>query len=161
MKRDTGDVTLSAFRRVAAPLLVQLACAHSGPAAPESPAPPSTEVTFQLEGGIAGRIQRLEVGPEGELTLWNRDVATGTGQLDAPTLDRLHSLVDSAAFRALLPRYVPENTCCDRYSYTVRVRRADGEQAVSTLDGAAWPPPLGEAIQLLNEARNQCQAPLR
>jgi len=50
-------------------------------------------VTFLVEGGIAGRIQRLEVGPEGALALYNRDVPAGTGQMDASSLDELHLVV--------------------------------------------------------------------
>jgi len=141
-------------------VVLQLGCAPSGPAAPEPPAS-AISVTLRVEGGFAGRLQRLEVGPDGSLTLFNRDVVTGTGQLEAETLQRLHSIVDSPAFRALAPRYMPENTCCDRFSYLVRVERGDGEQSVSTLDGAAWPPALGEALALLNEARRHVTSPLQ
>jgi len=118
-------------------------------------------VTFEVSGGFAGRMQRLEVGGGGQLTLWNRNVEAGTGQMDAGALERLRSIVDSQAFRALAPRYIPKNTCCDRFSYLVRVARPDGEQSVSTLDGAEWPAPLGEAIALLNEARQHVTSPLQ
>jgi len=139
-------------------LLLPVACAHSAPAGPE-PVATSVAVTFLVEGGLAGLMQRLEVAPDGALALFDRDRPAGTGQLDAETLERLHALVQSEAFRGLDRRYVPEDTCCDRFSYTVRVERADGEQAVSTLDGAAWPPPLGEAIEILREARRAIDQP--
>jgi len=139
-------------------LVLPVACAHSALGGPE-PVATSVAVTFLVEGGIAGRMQRLEVAPDGSLALFNRDRPAGTGQLDAETLERLHALVQSEAFRGLDRRYVPEDTCCDRFSYTVRVERADGEQAVSTLDGAAWPPPLGEAIEILREARRAIDQP--
>jgi hypothetical protein len=145
---------------MAALLMLQWGCAHAAAAAPEPSSAPAA-VTFHVEGGIAGRIQRLEVEPDGALTLFDRDVEAGTGKLDEASLERLHAIVDSAAFRALLPRYTPRNTCCDRYSYTVRVRRPEGEQSVSTIDGAVWPAPLGEAIQLLNQAKRRVQAPSR
>jgi hypothetical protein len=143
----------SPFARALLPaLLAPVACAHSAPAGP-GPVAASVAVTFVVEGGIAGSSERLEVAPDGSLALFDHDRRVGTGQLAPQVLERLQGLVQSGAFRDLEPRYVPENPCCDRFSYTVRVVRTGGEQSVSTIEGADWPAPLGEAIQILSQAR--------
>jgi hypothetical protein len=137
-----------------AALVLDLAGAVGGRAAPVPPSPPAV-VHFTVEGGIAGRQERLDVADDGSLRLFVRDVEAGQGRLAPAALARLQALLDSPAFRDLGRRYLPANTCCDRFEYTVRVERAEGEQTVTTIDGVKWPAPLADAIGLLQEARRQ------
>jgi hypothetical protein len=139
-----------------ATFVLHAACAAGGVATPGPPSPPAA-VQYSVEGGIAGRQERLEVASDGSLRLFVRDVERGQGQLAPATLERLQAIVNGPAFRELGARYLPANTCCDRFQYTVRVERADGVQAVTTMDGARWPAPLAEAIGLLQEARRQVE----
>jgi hypothetical protein len=134
--------------------VLHAACAAGGLATPAPPSP-SAAVHFTVAGGIAGRQERLEVAPDGSLRLFVRDVERGQGRLTLSALERLQAIVNGPAFRELGAHYLPANTCCDRFEYTVRVERADGEQAVTTMDGVRWPAPLAEAISLLEEARGQ------
>jgi hypothetical protein len=113
------------------------------------------EVSFVVEGGIAGIQERLEVSRDGALSLLRDGRPAGEGRLEAESLRRLHDLVACPAFRALAPRYLPANPCCDRFTYTVSVARPEGTQSVTTMDGVTWPRPLAEAIALLQRAKAQ------
>jgi len=135
---------------------LQVGCSHA--ATPEPVSPPAA-VTYIVEGGFAGLQERLEVGTTGSLTLFRDDVEVGAGQLDAETLGLLHATVDSPSFRSLDPSYLPKDTCCDRFTYTVSVDRREDVQTVTTLDGADWPPPLAETLELLQRARQQVTGP--
>jgi hypothetical protein len=139
-----------------ATFVLHAACAAGGVATPAPPSPPAA-VHFSVAGGIAGLQERLEVAPDGSLRLFVHDVERGQGHLAPAALERLQAIVNGPAFRELDARYLPANTCCDRFEYTVGVERADGEQVVTTMDGVRWPAPLADAIGLLQEARGQVE----
>jgi hypothetical protein len=149
-------MTRTCLSTAIAAFVLHAACAAGGVATPGPPPPPAA-VHFTVEGGIAGRQERLDVAPDGSLRLVVRGVERGQGRLAPADLERLHAIVNGPAFRELGARYLPANTCCDRFEYTVRVERAEGEQAVTTMDGVRWPAPLAEAIGLLQEARGQVE----
>jgi hypothetical protein len=99
--------------------------------------PADAVLQFQREGGITGASEvwtvyadgRVE-GPEG-----------AAAQLDPQDLDELLAEIDSAGFFAMEPDYMPLDTCCDRITYQLTVRRSDGQQmTVRTLDAAEETP---------------------
>jgi hypothetical protein len=141
-------------------LLLLAACSSGGVAAPDTlPAGPAVAVSLVVEGGIAGSQERLEVAKDGKLSLSRNGRRAGEGRLERAALDQLHGLVASPAFRILAPKYLPRDTCCDRFQYTVAVARPDRTQTVTTIDDVTWPRALSEVIALLQRARAQLAGP--
>jgi hypothetical protein len=156
-----GDVVMTTRAlHAGTALLLLAACSPGGDAAPDTvPSGPAVDVSFAVEGGIAGIQERLEVAKDGTLALFRNGQPAGQGRLESELLDRLHGLVATPAFRGLAPQYLPKDTCCDRFQYTVRVRRSDGAQAVTTIDDVTWPRALADVIALLQRARAQLAGP--
>lgn len=99
-------------------------------AAPAQAAPVAQSVSVQRTGGIGNSQASFQV--------------SGGGSKHAAEVLRLAS---SPAFRALRPRYVPRNTCCDRYLYRVEVRYRNGQvKDVTALQGAPAPKVLWTVI---------------
>ncbi|MCP2260114.1 hypothetical protein LX15_003825 [Streptoalloteichus tenebrarius] len=95
-------------------------------------------VTLTTTGGFAGVHETVTV----------------TDQTAYPKKDQLFALVTRADFRALKDRYLPANTCCDRFFYTLEVTYADGQyKKVETMDDANAPKVLFDVIQLLRSTR--------
>jgi hypothetical protein len=92
-------------------------------AAPATAAPAAEAVSMQRTGGHGDHL--------------SVQLAGGGGK----AIDEIFRLASSPAFRALRPRYVPKNTCCDRYLYRVEVRYRNGAvKKVEALDGAPGAP---------------------
>jgi hypothetical protein len=132
-------------------LVVLAACSSGGEATTPSGVP--VDVSFVVEGGIAGVQERLEVAKDGALALFRNGRPAGEGRLEAADLARLQGLVASPGFRGLNRSYLPANTCCDRFQYTVSVVRPEGTQSVTTLDDMSGPRPLADVIALLQRAK--------
>jgi hypothetical protein len=102
-------------------------------------------VTFHREGGIEGVDQTLVVDEHGQLSGGSTDAA-----LAPKDLDRLRELVRSSAFRDLEKSYVPDDSCCDLFTYTVAAEVGDRTYTSATADGVKdTPDVLNELIQLL------------
>ena len=90
----------------------------------KKPAGPADVVVVVRTGGIAGGMSVF--------TLVGAD-----NQHNAQTL----RLASSPEFRALRPKYVPENTCCDRYTYKVEVGYRNGvKKKITVLQGTPGTP---------------------
>ncbi|MFC7531140.1 hypothetical protein [Actinoplanes sp. GCM10030250] len=101
------------------------------PASAASFAPAAESVSVVRTGGFAGSQASFQV--------------SGSGTKQSAEVLRLAS---GPAFRALRPRYVPKNTCCDRYLYRVEVRYRNGRvKDVTALQGAPAPRVLWDVIK--------------
>jgi len=102
--------------------------------APEPPAAAATPIlattiVLEREGGFAGTRDSFAV-----------DGATAGGQ-------RPRRMASSPAFRRLRSSYLPDNPCCDRYSYRLTVTyRGDYRKRVATVQGTAAPRILWDVI---------------
>lgn len=116
----TGITTLAAVCALAA----------LTPAAPASAATsPATTIVLERTGGFAGTRASFVV-----------DRSTVGGR--RPLL-----LAGSTAFRRLNSTYLPENPCCDRYSYRITVTyRVGHRKRISTVQGATAPRILWDVI---------------
>lgn len=137
-----------------------LACGGSPPAeraADSAPPPAAAELSdsvpllvLEQEGGIAGATSELTIFRTGEATL-AQDPAPGgipvrRWTLAQPDYDAIAGLLQSAAFRELDDEYLPENTCCDRITYTFRVPTTGGERTIRTMDAAQQPEALADLL---------------
>ena len=138
-----------------------LACGGPPPAdrAADSAPPPAAAqlpdsvplLVLEQEGGIAGATSELTIFRTGEATL-AQDPAPGgipvrRWTLPQPDHDAITALLESAAFRELDDEYLPENTCCDRITYTLRMPTADGERTIRTMDAAQQPEVLADLLE--------------
>ncbi len=97
-------------------------------------------MTFERMGGKAGvhQIKRFVAGAPQAGTRPQQQRAV-LAAASAPALKTLH-----------LPR-MPQSLCCDRYTYTVWIKWADGTSRVyRTADGLQQPPPLRHLIAVLS-----------
>lgn len=93
---------------------------------PKKPAGPAQSVSVVRTGGIAGG------------TSINTLVSTGGGKGHNAQVIRLAS---SPEFRTLKSRYVPKNTCCDRFEYKVEVGYRNGvKKTITVLQGTPGTP---------------------
>jgi hypothetical protein len=141
--------------RVLAPLAI--ASLTTGFGCTSSPSDvPRLEVSLDQIGGFAGFHFRFEVWSDGRLVLVGPSTTEKEGRATDTQMRRLRDIVGSPEFRALAASYLPDQTCCDRYFYTVGVMREDRLQTVTTMDyEVEWPEPLGKALALLFEMRQQ------
>jgi hypothetical protein len=135
-------------------LAVVTGCGSSGGSSGAS-APPSTatsrspstspsqvravSVTYTRAGGKTGRTQIVQIAPGAPVKGYDkaqvRDVLAAASR---PELRTLH-----------LP-LMPQDLCCDRYVYTVRIGWSDGSAKVfRTADGLRQPPALRRLLAAL------------
>lgn len=128
--------------------------ADAEPPATQAPLPDSVPlVVLQQEGGIAGAVSELTVYRTGEASL-AQDPAPGGIAVRRWTIApadfaAITALLASAEFGALQPEYLPENTCCDRITYTITVPGASEDRTIRTMDAAQQPDALANLIERL------------
>lgn len=123
-------------------------------AAASTPIPDSVPlVVMHQEGGVAGATSELTVHRTGEVTL-AQDPAPGgipvrRWTAAASDYQAVAELIASPEFTSLAGEYLPEDTCCDRITYTITVPGAAGDQTVRTMDAARQPESLARLIERL------------
>jgi hypothetical protein len=110
---------------------------------------------YERSGGIAGFQDLLTVYPDGHAVLNRRGEETSL-QVTAEQMAALNSSFAVANFLSLSETYLPADTCCDRFSYTIHYRdTASGRvHSVMAMDGSA-PPELMALLETLNRLVNQ------
>lgn len=101
---------------------------------------PNTAVVFQQAGGIAGIEQEWTIHTGGRIQGPNnseREVAP-------EEVEQLLERIEATGFFELNDAYLPEDTCCDRFFYTITVVNGSQVHTVKTLDGT---PDMPEALQ--------------
>ncbi|MEU4426967.1 hypothetical protein AB0F81_40620 [Actinoplanes sp. NPDC024001] len=132
-------------RRLGA-LLVGLTALAAGTAQPAvaAPQPQAHSISVVRTGGIHGGLSSFAL--------------SGGGTRHATEVLRLAS---SPAFRALRPRYVPKNTCCDRYLYRVAVGYTSGrtKKVVALESTPGTPKVLWDVIHRMETMPNPVSFP--
>lgn len=117
-------------------------------AAPAPGGAPEVVATLETSGGIAGISQRLVVWSDGKLELAsasNLAAPIRLGQASPEQIQELQTAINRPEFKALNGNYLPENTCCDFFTYVLSA----GGTTITTMDGIAWPEPLETVLKLL------------
>ncbi len=111
---------------------------------------PSLLATYQKDGGIAGNNQRLVVHETGALALDDRRAGrVYRTSVDPGSLDRLRALLASPEFVAAQRQYRVEGGA-DPITYTVEGRAPGRVHTVTTMDSAAHPRVVQQAIEELD-----------
>jgi hypothetical protein len=136
-------------------LSVLASCAAPTPAAP----PPATTVprpipsgelriTLRRSGGFAGRVENFVLNADGSI-LSGETTKQAIGGANAAT--QLAAKIDATKiFDLPSGKYLPANTCCDRYMYDLTLVRGDQAYNYITIEGEATTPrALIETITLI------------
>ena len=109
------------------------------------PAVPEVYVTYQRSGGLVGAHDTWIIDLQGKVT------PPGSGasaQLTSAQMAELTAAIRIANFTALQDSYLPKDTCCDRYEYTITITVNGLSKTVHTIDASPTAPP--ELTQLIN-----------
>ena len=109
------------------------------PPATEPASEPMTEpvIVFYQSGGIMGLTDEWRFFPSGLLVDKNGE----KWQLPPARMEALLATARAADFFTLADSYMPENTCCDFFTYTVEFHDGGASHTVTTMDNATNAPP--------------------
>ncbi|MDX1687464.1 MAG: hypothetical protein R3248_05735 [Candidatus Promineifilaceae bacterium] len=105
---------------------------------------PEAVVTFERSGGIAGDLVKYFIYPDGQVEMRSGlpessqpvELVGMAPEQVGPFVQNLKEM----GFVELAGDYVPEETCCDRFFYTVTLRVQDEIYTIKALDGAEETP---------------------
>ena len=102
-------------------------------------------IIYRRSGGFAGLDDLLVISGNYEATFTQK---TGRRMFapDQKVVERLQQQLDQAKFSQLKKEYLPANTCCDLFEYTITYKR----HTVRTMDTAV-PELLQPVLDTLNE----------
>lgn len=94
-------------------------------------------IIYQRSGGFAGVHEQWTVYPDGRI------VATDgrEWQVTPEQVEQLLAEIEALGFFEMNSRYMPLNTCCDRFTYEITVHHGDRVNTVTTIDAAPDAPP--------------------
>ncbi len=118
----------------------------TSPSRPQT-APQEISVTYHRSGGLAGTDDTWIISAGGNVSHQGQ-AAGAPEQLTAAQMAELTAAIQAANFMSLEDSYVPQNTCCDRYTYEITVTIGDLSKTVQTID--ATPTAPAELTQLVN-----------
>ena len=164
--QDTLEPAATEVASVVAPVLTpsSLACEELPETQTEGEetgvtVPENAVIVYSKEGGFAGITETWTIYADGRI-LGNE------GQnLEVPpqVVDGIVSLAGGAGFFDLKNNYLPENTCCDFFIYTLTVRNCEQAHTVVTMDDAPGTPEelwqILEAVQILLAATSNIVVP--
>ena len=100
--------------------------------------------TLAMSGGLEGRQDTWVLEADG--TVLGPDGYTGT--VSAADRDRLAAAVEAADFFNLDAEYLPEDQCCDRFTYVITITLGAETHTVTTIDAADAPEGLFDVIEV-------------
>lgn len=109
-------------------------------------------IVFRRSGGLAG-VSESWVIYEGGQVVYQEEIKeeSATGEIEAQELAGLLGLIEETGFFSFSDSYMPQNTCCDRFSYEITVFKDGQSKRVTTMDGAEAPEGLWTIIGELNK----------
>jgi hypothetical protein len=112
------------------------------------PAVSEISVTYQRSGGLVGANDTWTIDPQGKVT---HQGSGASAQLTAAQLVELITAIRAANFIELQDSYVPKDTCCDRYEYTIIITTNGQSNTVRTIDASPTAPrELTQLVDILN-----------
>jgi hypothetical protein len=112
-----------------------------------TPSSQEAAIIYQRSGGITGKAESWTIYSDGRVVAHDGR----EWQVSPKQVDQVLSDLKSLGFFALQSRYMPKQTCCDRFTYALTVRYGDQAHQVTTMDGSSnAPPELWRAIQAVN-----------
>lgn len=109
--------------------------------------PADVVLIFHRSGGFAGVDQEWIVYADGRIEMPDGS----TKQVDSGQVTALLDTIQSAKFFDLSDSYVPLDTCCDRFTYSITVQMDGQTKTVQTIDDAPkQPEALSEVLSAVN-----------
>ncbi|WP_328476827.1 hypothetical protein OHA21_22920 [Actinoplanes sp. NBC_00393] len=139
-------------RRASAVGLLVSVTMMAGSAPPAAAVEPTQPTGSSAQTGAAVRAEHISFvrtgGPHN-----NRFAYSFSGKGNSPGARALR-LASTPSFLALRPRYVPKNTCCDRFLYEIEVRYVNGrtKKVVALEDAPGIPQVL---LNIIREIETQ------
>jgi hypothetical protein len=119
--------------------LMTLAACGNGPA--------ELSGSIRMTGGIAAIDATWSLDSDGTVTTPDGS----TGVMSEENVARLRGLIESSHFFDLAADQMPEDTCCDRFTYEITFKEGKTTHTVNTMDASDAPPPLSELVDLFRE----------
>lgn len=123
--------------------LVAVACGDDDSASDEP-----VSGALRITGGVAGIDDTWTLATDGTVTRPDGSLAMA----DPDDLEALRDAITDARFFSLEGRYLPEDTCCDRFEYRISLTQGDQAHAVVTIDDADAPESLFALIDAFRDA---------
>ena len=100
--------------------------------------PADAAIVFRREGGIEGLVEQWTIYQDGRVV----DIEGSSFQVPAGVVEGLVATAESGGFFAMDARYMPLDTCCDRFTYWLAMRQGDEVHTVQALDAEESVPPM-------------------
>ena len=114
------------------------------------PVPEGIFIIYHRSGGLAGTDDTWKISLDGTVAHQGQTAGT-TEQLTVAQMAELAAAIRAANFMSLEDSYVPQNTCCDRYTYEITVTVGGQSKTVTTIDASPTAPAeLTQLIDTLN-----------
>ncbi|HEX9978903.1 MAG TPA: protealysin inhibitor emfourin [Acidimicrobiia bacterium] len=94
--------------------------------------------TIHVSGGLEGIDEIWTLASDGTVTGPNAQ----TGRISGADLATLRAAISAAGFFDLDAEYMPDDTCCDRFTYVLTLTVGDRTNTVTTIDAAEAPQTL-------------------
>jgi len=106
------------------------------------PLPQDAVMFYGRQGGFAGVIEGWTIYTDGRVV----DVDGAQAQLSPEVITELLTMIEEAGFFTMAPEYLPDNTCCDLFTYEIVVRKDNQTHSIVVIDSAPNLPPELERI---------------
>ncbi len=124
-------------------LLLLIACTSA-------PADRPWKIELTSSGGFAGRGNgAFGIDSTGAITITTSDPRQCAFTATADELRRFETLIDKARPESWRPSYVPENKCCDRFEWTLKLEQGGKTYETEWIDD---PLPMPNELTALAEA---------
>ncbi len=149
-------------------LVLLAACTPPTPVSPISPLSPLSvpsnpeggnyAIRYSREGGIAGTHETWVIAADGRIEVTSGNQVSHF-QASSEEVQAVLKEVQDLGFFKLEDSYMPEDTCCDRFTYRLAILNAAEKQQklVVTMDGAPQPPALSRALELVSTLVQQAK----
>jgi len=105
-------------------------------------------IMLTRSGGFSGKTEEWIIYVDGRITHNSAEVAHAT----PAEVEGLMQTIDQLGFFSLQGSYMPQNTCCDRFTYVLNVTNGGKANKVTFLEGTPdLPPGLWQATDAVNQ----------
>jgi len=109
-------------------------------------------IVFRRSGGLMGVSESWVIYEDGRVAFQEEMKGeSATGEVEAQDLAGLLGLIEETSFFSFGDSYMPQNICCDRFSYEITLFQDGQSKRVTTMDGAEAPEGLWTIIGELNK----------
>ena len=105
-------------------------------------------IIYQREGGFTGGTQKWTIHPDGRV---QQDPGENQLTVSPDRVIDLLAMTAGAGFSDMQDSYIPDDNCCDQYTYTITIKSGDLERTVQTSDGSDHPEQLTAVLVAIED----------